>query len=163
VVTAVVIGVGNSDRADDGAGPRVAERVRSRAPRGVEVLTSLGDPMLLIEAWSEVDAAIVIDALVPGGRPGRVIRLDALSGPLPAALFARSTHELGVAQAVELARALGVLPPRLIIFGIEGRRFDAFGPVSPEVARAVRRVSEDVIDSLGDANASRPVRPPSAC
>ena len=162
-MTAVVIGVGNPDRADDGAGPCVAERVRLRVPHGVEVLTSLGDPVQLIEAWSAVDAAILIDALAPGGRPGRVIRIDALRGPLPASLFARSTHELGVAQAVELARALGVLPPRLIIFGIEGRCFDALGPFSPEVARAIELVSEDVIDSLGEANAARPVGSPRAC
>jgi hydrogenase maturation protease len=48
-----------------------------------------------------------------------------------------STHGLGVAEAVALGDALGRLPRRLIIIGIEGRRFEVGADLSPEVARAV--------------------------
>jgi hydrogenase maturation protease len=66
-----------------------------------------------------------------------VHRLDAAAGPLPTELFAASTHHLGLADAVELARALGRLPERLVVVGIEGRSFDAGEGLSPDVEAAV--------------------------
>jgi hydrogenase maturation protease len=155
-VRIVVVGVGNRDRADDGAGLAVAERVRERGPLGVDVVTNAGDPIDLIDAWSDADVAIVVDALVSGARPGRVLRFEADRHPLRAELFPASSHELGVAQAVELARALAVLPPRLVVFGIEGRRFNHGGPVSPEVARAIERVTEAVLEEVRSAGAGWP-------
>jgi hydrogenase maturation protease len=154
-VRAVVIGVGNRDRADDGAGPAVADRVRERRPGDVDVVTNAGDPMELIDAWADVDLAIVVDALVPRAEPGRVLRIDASHRPLRAALFPASSHELGVAQAVELARALAVLPPRLVVFGIEAGSFEPGGPLSPDVARAVLRVAEQVLEEVCAVGASR--------
>ena len=51
-----------------------------------------------------------------------------------------STHLIGLADALELARALGRLPPRVVVYGIEGHRFGVGDPVSPAVAAAVDRV-----------------------
>src|SRR3954452_13627171 len=49
---------------------------------------------------------------------------EAAKQPIPRTMFNCSTHDLGVAEAIELARAFGKLPPRLIVYGIEGRDFD---------------------------------------
>jgi hydrogenase maturation protease len=154
-VTVVVIGVGNRDRADDGAGPAVADRVRERHPDGVVVFTNAGDPMELIDAWSDADAAIVVDAMLPGHDPGRVMRFDATRLPLRRGLFPTSSHELGVAQAVELARALAVLPRRIVVFGIEAHNFDLGGGMSPDVLLAVERVADQVMDEVCAAGATR--------
>lgn len=43
----VLIGVGNEFRRDDGAGPRLAARLRGRVPPGVAVVASHGDPAAL--------------------------------------------------------------------------------------------------------------------
>lgn len=48
-----------------------------------------------------------------------------------------STHGLGVAEAIALGGALGRLPRRLVVIGIEGARFDAGEGLSPEVDRAL--------------------------
>ena len=48
--------------------------------------------------------------------------LDARTSRLPMGQFRCSTHALGVAEAIELARALDRLPRKLIVFGIEGIR-----------------------------------------
>ena len=37
---------------------------------------------------------------------------------------ASSTHALGLADAVELARSLGRLPQRVVVYGIEGAAFE---------------------------------------
>jgi hydrogenase maturation protease len=157
-VTIVVIGVGNCDRGDDAAGLAVAHRLRAPELNGVVVATSLGDPTDLIDAWSGADLAIVVDALVPSGMPGRVRRFDPLHEPFPEKAFAASTLGLGVAHAVELARALAVLPRRLIVFGIEGGSFAPGCPLGPQVETAIGLVSEAILDELRQTAIS--ARPP---
>ena len=49
---AVVIGVGNEFRRDDGAGPAVVARLRAHVPDDVCLLVSDGEPAGLIEAWA---------------------------------------------------------------------------------------------------------------
>ena len=131
-----VVGVGNRYRGDDGVGLVVAERVRRSLP-DVDVVLREGEPIELLEAWAGHEAVIVVDAVCGDGPPGRVHRLDAAAGRLPAALFASSTHHLGLADAVEIARALDRLPQRLIVIGVEGESFDAGEGLSQSVALAV--------------------------
>ncbi|MFA6207521.1 MAG: hydrogenase maturation protease, partial [Methylocystis sp.] len=72
-------------------------------------------------------------------------------GPLPRAAFGASTHGFGLAEALELARALGVLPPRCIVYAIEGEIFDIGAPMSPAVAAAVAVVADRLrADILGE-------------
>jgi hydrogenase maturation protease len=74
-----------------------------------------------------------------------VYRIDANAMPLPAELFSRSTHDFGVAAAIELARTLGQLPSRVIVFGVEGQDFlDGAGLSSP-VEQAVIEVVKQVV------------------
>ena len=60
--------------------------------------------------------------------------------PCRARFFHYSTHAFSVAEAIELGRALGKLPPRVILYGIEGKDFAAGETLSPEVASAADEV-----------------------
>jgi hydrogenase maturation protease len=60
---------------------------------------------------------------------------------VPADLFTCSTHGFGVATAVELARALNRLPPRLVLFGIEGKEFGIGRGLSTEVASVLPAIT----------------------
>lgn len=140
-----MICVGNAFRGDDGAGLEVAKLLRGALPDGVELLEREGEPTGLIDAFEGAEALWLVDAVSSGGAPGGTVhRLDAGEQELPAGLFRASTHAFGVAEAVELARALGRLPPRTIVYGIEGARFDAGEELSPETAAAVPEVAEAV-------------------
>jgi hydrogenase maturation protease len=55
-----------------------------------------------------------------------------------------STHALGLAEALVLARVLGRRPAEVLVYAIEGRSFRPGQGLSPEVARAVRRVERMV-------------------
>lgn len=132
-----VVGIGNRQRGDDAAGPAVADRLGGVA----EVRTVEGDAFALLDAWAGASRAVVVDASGPGARPGTIRRFDAAARPLPARALRSSTHVAGVAEAIELARALGILPPHLEVYAIEGARFDLGDPVSPAVARAVERLA----------------------
>jgi len=142
----LVIGVGNRDRGDDGAGLEVARRLGQRGGADVAVLEADGDASTLIEAWAGRPRVVIVDAAASGQRrPGSVWRLDARQGPLPARQFSSSTHAWGVAEAVEMARALGSLPESLVVFGIEGRSFGFGEGLSAEVEAAIDEAVEQVL------------------
>ena len=96
------------------------------------------------------DAVVIVDAALSGAPPGTIHRLDANAGPLPPAMFAMSTHAMGLAEAIELARTLGELPARCIVFAIEGASFDLGRPPTPEVAAAIDDVIARVLDEVGE-------------
>ena len=54
----------------------------------------------------------------------------------------RLDHGFGLNEAIELARALGQLPPRCIVFAIEGEAFETGAGLSSAVAAAVREVTD---------------------
>ena len=152
----VLIGVGNEWRGDDAAGREVAARLRGTLPATVRVTEETGEPASLIEAWSGADEAIVVDCVCSGGRPGARHRFEAHERPLPAQLFAASTHGLGVAEAVELARELGRLPARLVVYGVAGESFEAGDSMTPAVETAV---GELVAELRRDYERGIPTRP----
>ena len=57
--------------------------------------------------------------------------IDAERRALPAELFRGSTHLIGLAEAIELGRALDQLPARLLVVGIEGASFTAGAAADP--------------------------------
>ena len=135
-----VIGIGNPDRGDDAAGRMVARRLATLRPT-LEVLELDGEASALIDCLGRLDAAYLIDACRSGQAAGTVQRLDASQSPLPADMVGWSTHGLGLAAALELARALGSLPRRCVVFAIEGRDFAPGAPLSAPVAAAVEVVA----------------------
>lgn len=146
---AVVIGVGNALRGDDAAGLLAARAIAAERLPGVAVVESDGDPARLMDAWADAEIAVVLDALAPGAEPaGGVRRFDAGAAPLPVRLGGGSTHALGVGEAVELARALGRLPSRLIVYGISARSADAGAPASAAAASGAREAAAHVAAEL---------------
>ncbi len=143
-----LIGVGNRWRGDDAAGLVVAARVRAQLPGAVTVVEHEGEPIELIEACDGAQAAWLVDTVCSGAQPGTLHRFDASDGALPAALFRVSTHRLGLADALELARALGRLPPRVVVHGIEGSAFAPGRPLSPAVAVAAERLAAALIEEV---------------
>ncbi len=160
----LVIGIGNADRCDDAAGIEVARRLRGRPLPDALVKECSGYASCLLESWLGRRSVILIDAASGGGRAGRVRRFEAHREPLPASLLHASTHSWGVAEAVELARSLGQLPPRVVVYAIEGKRFGPGRELSPAVQRAILRVEKQVLKELGQASESygTAVNPPAA-
>lgn len=71
---------------------------------------------LLITELEGVEQALLIDAVDTQGPAGELLRLE-LADLQPSA-HALSTHRLGIAEALALAKALGRWPQRLVVFGI---------------------------------------------
>lgn len=125
-----LLGIGNSFRGDDAAGIQVAQ-----AAGGIPMESP--DALELMSAWEGAGEVVLVDAVRSGRPAGTIHRLDASDCPLPADLFACDSHCFGLAQGIELGRALGKLPSRVLVFGIEGKSFVCGEPLSPEVRQAV--------------------------
>jgi hydrogenase maturation protease len=119
----------------------VAERVRKL---GVPAEICTGESSTLIEVWSRADDVVVVDAAVTGAPLGSTWLWDAQTAQIQGSL-PMSTHGFGVAEAIKLARVLDRLPKRLRVFGIEGRRFDLGGEISPEVVGAIEEVVKLIV------------------
>lgn len=140
----VVIGIGNELRGDDAAGPLVMRQLRDA---GLEV-TTCADSADLLHLWDGARTAIVVDAIVTGAPAGTVHRLDLGSESASGSGGLSGTHSVGVGDAVELARALGRLPPRVIVYGIEAGGFALGAPSSGAVNAAIRLVAQRVRDEV---------------
>jgi hydrogenase maturation protease len=135
----ILIGVGNPTRGDDAAGLEVAKRVRT-IPSSQQVNGSYE----LIEIWDGVDEVIIVDAARSGAQPGTLHRFDASVDPLPTGVLAASTHAVGVSEVVEMARTLGRLPARTMVYGIEASDLDRGAGLSAQVERAVFDLVEEI-------------------
>jgi hydrogenase maturation protease len=144
---AVVIGIGNPYRRDDGIGPEVATQIQGRRLPGVRVVISDGEPSGLLEAWEGADLAVVVDAIqrVPAS-PGRIHRLTA--SQLETGCTAASSHGLGVPDAIRLGRALERLPWLVVILAVEGADTGPGTGLSDAVAAAVPQAVAAVMAEL---------------
>ncbi|HKI92008.1 MAG TPA: hydrogenase maturation protease [Gaiellaceae bacterium] len=148
-MTTCVVCVGNALRGDDAAGLEVLRLLEGTLPEDVLAVACEGEPVTLLSLWEDCETAIVVDATQSGAEPGTVRRLPAHEDPLPNELRRTSTHLLGVAEAVELARALGKLPARTIVYGIEGGRWETGAELTPEVAEAAGVVAASIRREVG--------------
>ena len=137
----LVIGVGNEFRGDDAAGLIVARRIIEQQLSDIEVVESGGHSAALLELWRGAELAVVVDAVSAGEKPGKVYRFEPIKEPIPQKLFSnRSTHDFGLVEAVELSRALGSLPKKLIVYGIVGATFELGESISEEMALAIEEI-----------------------
>lgn len=151
----LVIGIGNEYCGDDGAGLAVVRALQARKRAHVRFLECDGNCTTLLEAWKDADDVILIDAVASGARPGTMYRIDACTQTLPARCTFFSTHAFGIAETLTLARALGQLPARFLIYGIEGERFAAAEGFSPPVKQAIEKVTGQVLLDLSGRHARR--------
>jgi hydrogenase maturation protease len=156
-VDRVVIGIGNDDRRDDGAGLAVARSVRGHLPLDIGVVECRGDLTRLLELWEGARIAILVDALHTPGIPGSIVRLEGEALDRITGSVATSTHGASLAGVLELARSLGRRPPRLVVYGIVAADVSHGVGLSEAVASGVvttaRRIEAELL-SPTEANAA---------
>ena len=151
-VTGLVVGLGAPDRGDDAIGGVIAHVIDEWHSSAVRVVTR-EDPTALVQLWDGFETVVVVDAVMSGAEPGTVVVRDvgAQGEQLPTAAWAASgrggSHAFGLAGAVELARALGTLPPHVAVVGVEAGTF-ALGPMSDAVVASIPRAAAAVFAEL---------------
>lgn len=138
-----IIGLGQPAAGDDGVGPAVIQALGDvELPDDVEVSTAR-NPGELVDLLRSSSHAILVDAVVDTDAPGSVLVLE------PEQLAAQpslSSHGLGVAEAVALARVLdGGARVEVVAIGIRAPR--AYGTqLSPAVQASVLRARQIAIE-----------------
>ncbi len=152
-MNAMIVGVGSADRGDDAAGLEAARMLERLVPRGMRVESLAGRETILLDLWRAVPFVIVIDAVVSGATPGTVHVVDASDGRLRLGTPPGSSHAFGLAEVIELGRALGQLPERLIVVGIEIADCRAGAGLSAAVRDGVHTAVLCVLEEVRAASA----------
>ena len=142
------IGIGNRYRGDDALGCHVVEALTGRLPAGVQCIEHDGEPAGLMACWQGMEKVVLIDAVSSGAAAGRIFHFDLARQALPEEFNLYSTHAFGVAQAVELARALGKLPPEIRFIGVEGENFNSGEKLSPTLAKAKDSIVAEILHTI---------------
>ncbi len=155
---AVVIGVGNPYRSDDGVGNVVLDELRSSHSAegrfegfdGIEFVEESGEPVSLVQRWSGTSTAVLVDAVNSGREPGTIHRYEYAKGEWDISPETRpvSSHSLGIAEAVELGRVLDRLPERLVFLGVEVEDVSEGVGLSERVADAVAPAVRGIVEVL---------------
>jgi hydrogenase maturation protease len=151
-MTALVVAVGHRDRGDDAVGHHVIARLELDPPPDCVAL-HLSTPLQLLDVWDRHDVVVVVDAVRGTADPSDPAeRVSVVEGTTLGFANARQpasgSHDIGLGQTIDLAKALGRLPARLVIVGIRGDAFGVVTQMTPAVAAAVPAAERAVRDVL---------------
>ena len=146
----LVLSLGNPLRGDDGVGTAVLTLLAAYPiiPPGV-VLLDGGTPgletVLLLEGYQKV---IIIDAADMGLTPGAWRRFSSAKLAPQEANLTGTLHQAGLAEALELAEALNMLPDEVIIFGVQPSEIGWEPGLSVGVETAVTEVCKAIVEEI---------------
>jgi len=142
----LIAGVGNRLMGDDGFGPRVIDLLSSAPlPENVEARDVGTAGLTIATDLDEYDLVVFVDSVNIEGKPGQLyksgIMVEEEEGD--AAELSRFTlHEVGLEGLLKFAKAIGVLPPRVIIIGCKPKALGPSLKLSPEVQDALHRAAD---------------------
>ncbi len=142
----VVIGCGNANRCDDGAGPAVIALLRERGvPDGVRLYDAGTDGMSVIYQARGASHLVIVDARKPSGNPGAVYEVpgDVLAAaPSPK----QGLHDFRWDHALYAGHKIykDAFPKVVSVFLIEAASLDLGLELGPEVTRSVQVVVDQV-------------------
>ncbi len=147
-VPTLIIGIGNRYRGDDALGCLIADEIKVGNTTDAEVIEHDGEPASLIDLWHNRPCVFLIDAVSSGAKAGTIHQIALQDQALPDQFRSYSTHAFGIAEAVELARVLNKLPPRITFYGIEGESFTAGTQLTEAMREAANQLRKRILDEI---------------
>lgn len=144
----LIAGIGNPSRADDGAGWTVIDRLEQCQFSNITLSKQQGDIAKLLEQFSSHSTVYLIDACQLEAPLSTWFRIDALKNPIPHNAKQTSTHGFTLSEAIELAKNLGQLPNKLIVYAIVGHDFSMHEGLSPSVLQATDAVYQAITQEI---------------
>ena len=143
--SARVVGLG-TPFGDDRCGWEVVSRLRNALPVGTRA-DATPDPLAVLDTEPEDELLIVVDACHGAGPEGSVHRFE-WPDPRLTADGGVSSHGVRLAAALELAGVLGRLPPRVVVFAVEGHAAEPGAGLGRAVEAALPEVVARVLAEL---------------
>lgn len=146
----LVLGVGSLLMGDDAVGVLAAQRLQARPdlPPGVTVLDGGTAGLGLIPLWNGYRRVVLVDAVQMTLPPGTIRRFAWAEAHLITRDRTLSLHQSDLSDALVLAETLGMLPPEVVIFGVQPGQVEWDRPLSPPVERALPVLIEALLDEL---------------
>lgn len=129
---------------------RVVEAIqRMNLPGNVDLADGGTAGLDLLDVLANRRKVIVVDAVRVGSKPGTILSFSAndLTPQGPASV---SLHQVGLLEALMMARHLGCAPQQVVILGIEPKEISYGLNLSAEVAAKVPGVIKLVLAEIYD-------------
>jgi len=166
----LILGVGNILLRDEGVGVHVVQAIEAQVaagdlalPEGVEVVDGGTLGLDLVDLMENRRKVVVVDAVEADAAPATVLRFTAEDlarlrqgeAPLRRGEARRqaadlSLHQVGLFEALAMARYLGRAPQEVIIFGIVPKDMSPGLELSAEVAAVVPEVIRRVLAEIAE-------------
>ena len=129
---ALIVGVGNTLRGDDGVGPLVCHELKAILPDNVIDAGTVPENYIGKIIKKAPQALVIIDAIDHNAQPGniRVFRADEINS------MAISSHSLSLDLFVDII--LNDISPAVYLVGIQPKHVSLGRPPCPEVSRSAR-------------------------
>jgi hydrogenase maturation protease len=146
----VVLGVGNVLLKDEGVGVKAVDTLGRQYifPDNVSLVDGGTQGLRLMATIQEADHLIVVDAVLGGGPPGTIYRLE--RDDLPKGLrMKQSAHDSDLIEALNLCSLIDQSPQSVVVIGIEPESMTPFDlELSESVNGKVQDLIQRVIDEL---------------
>jgi hydrogenase maturation protease len=150
----IIAGIGQSMRSDDGAGLAAVQLWQQSYPHSASLpnlrieLAELPG-LSLLDHLLGTDAAIIVDAVCSGAKPGTLYLIDNTD----LAAFESSSgsaHGIGVAESVNLGKRIypEEMPSEIILIGIEASDFRLGAKLSSEVRQSIWLAAQSIEEQL---------------
>jgi len=132
------LGIGNTDRGDDGFGVRLAEALGEAGVENVLIAGSTPENYMTVLEKGQYDSVVFLDAVFSGAEPGSVVLMDAAQ--IKSAFPQVSTHKysLGILAGV-IGSAIGT---RVWLLGVCPASTKMDTPMSAAVKETLRMLIE---------------------
>ncbi|NOT09952.1 MAG: HyaD/HybD family hydrogenase maturation endopeptidase [Gemmatimonadales bacterium] len=148
----LILGLGNPLMGDDGVGVAAVGKLREawELPADVTVVDGGTWGMNLLPLIESAGRLILVDAIDTGAAPGTLTVLE--RHELPKLFVLKlSPHQIDLREVLALAEWRGALPAYLVAVGVQPRRVEMDLALSPEVAAALGKLVDLVVDRLESA------------
>ena len=148
----LIAGIGNRLRGDDGFGPRVIDILSTYSlPENVEIRDVGTAGITIATDFSDYNEILFLDAMEMEGAPGKIImdliKIENINENI-SELAKTSLHEVGLEGLLHFSKAIGALPPKVILIGCKPKNIDISLDLSKEVEEATVNAARMVIDYL---------------
>ncbi len=145
----IILGIGNTLRGDDGIGPKVIDWLSEHdVPEDVTLVDGGTSGLSIVSQVMGQRRAIIVDAANVGCAPGAWLRFTMAEVQLKTSDALFSLHSAGLAEALMLGATLKVLPPELIIYGVQPQNLEWLPQLSDRVQAAVPQIGQAILTEV---------------
>ena len=145
----VVLGIGNTLLSDEGVGVHTVNALEKGydLPPEVSVVDGGTSGMDCLDLLADADHLLIADAMRFGAEPGTIKRVDhdGLQAYFKTKL---SPHQVGLNDVLATMNIRGIMPKRIVLFGIQPKSFELGLELSPDIAPRLPALLACLVDEL---------------